>query len=209
MKNKINTKKITTTDSLAIQTASDILAQDGVIVFPTDTVYGIGVRYNSETAIQKLFEIKGRDFKKPIAILLGNLEDFQKVAVHIPLPAYQLAEKFLPGALTLIVPKHPTLPASISAFPTIGIRIPNHPFAISLLNQVGPLAVTSANLSNHPDTKNAQEVLQQLDGRFDLLIDGGQTPGGIASTVVDVTSDSPNILREGPITKTEILDYLS
>ncbi len=203
------TQHISTNDPQAISTAAHILAQDGVIAFPTDTVYGIGVRFDSETAIQKLFKIKGRDFNKPIAILLGNLEDFQKVAIHIPLSAYQLAEKFLPGALTLIVPKHPALPSSISTFPTIGIRIPNHPFAISLLNQVGPLAVTSANLSNHPDTQNSNQVLQQLDGLFDLLIDGGQTPGGVASTVVDVTTETPKILRQGPITQTDILNHLS
>ena len=203
------TQRISTNDPEAISTAAHILAQDGVIAFPTDTVYGIGVRFDSEKAIQKLFEIKGRDFNKPIAVLLGNLEDFQKVAIHIPLSAYQLAEKFLPGALTLIVPKHPALPPSISAFPTIGIRIPNHPFAIALLNQVGPLAVTSANLSNHPDTQNSNQVLQQLDGLFDLLIDGGQTPGGVASTVVDVTTKTPKILRQGPITQTDILNHLS
>ena len=203
------TQHISTNDPEAFSTAAHILAQDGVIAFPTDTVYGIGVRFDSEIAIQKLFKIKGRDFNKPIVVSSATLEDFQKVAIHIPLSAYQLAEKFLPGALTLIVPKHPALPSSISTFPTIGIRIPNHPFALTLLNQVGPLAVTSANLSNHPDTQNGNQVLHQLDGLFDLLIDGGQTPGGVASTVVDVTTETPKILRQGPITQTDILNHLS
>lgn len=203
------TKRILTTDDDAIQNAKMILQNDGVIAFPTDTVYGIGVNFQRECAINQLFEIKGRDFKKPIAILLGNTVDFQKVAVNIPVSAYQLAEKFLPGALTLIVPKHPDLPKNISHYPTIGIRIPNHPFAIDLLNEVGPLAVTSANLSGFNDTQNGGEVMAQLDGRFDLLIDGGSTPGGIASTVVDLTKEVPVVLREGPISKKSILEHLS
>lgn len=196
-----NTEHIQTTHSQAIAKAQSLLQQDGVVVFPTDTVYGIGVRFDHPQAIQKLFAIKGRNFNKPIAILTGNVDDFQKVAHHIPLVAYQLAEAFLPGPLTLIVPKHPHLPNNLSQFPTIGIRIPNHPFAIQLLNQVGPLAVTSANLSGQADTTNATDVLAQLGGRFDLLIDGGQTPGGTASTVVDLTQTPPAILRTGPITK--------
>ena len=121
------------------------------------------------------------------------------MAVNLPDQALALASAHWPGALTLIVPRHPSLPADLSPLPTLGIRIPDHPAALALLQAAGPLAVTSANLSGQADTTTAKEVLAQLDGRVDLVLDGGKTPGGIPSTVVDLTGSEPRILRQGPV----------
>ncbi len=118
--------------------------------------------------------------------------------------AHKLAEAFWPGPLTLVVPVHPRLPKNLSPLPTVGVRMPNHPDALALLESCGPLAVTSANLSGQENTTNAAQVYAQLAGRIPLILDGGTTPGGEPSTVVDCTSPEPAILRSGPISLEEI-----
>jgi len=121
----------------------------------------------------------------------------------------KLARRFWPGPLTLIVPRLPQLPSVLSSNLTIGVRIPDHPVALSLLKLVGPLAVTSANLSGNANANTAQQVLDQLDGRIHLILDGGQTPGGVPSTVADCTGPETRILREGPISLVELKVVLS
>ncbi len=116
----------------------------------------------------------------------------------------RLAAAFWPGPLTVVVERHPDLPQNLSPLPTIGVRMPDHPIALALLNAAGPLAVTSANISNAANTASAQAVLEQLGGRISLLLDGGQTPGGTPSTVVDCTQPELKILRLGPISAEEI-----
>ena len=127
-----------------------------------------------------------------------------QVTQAIPAVARRLAERFWPGPLTLVVARHPALPAILSPLPTVGVRMPDHPTALALLRQSGPLATTSANLSGGPNPLTAQEVLAQLDGRVDLIIDGGRCPGGVPSTVVDCTAGELKILRQGPITLEEL-----
>ncbi len=119
-----------------------------------------------------------------------------------------LADRFWPGPLTLIVSRKPDLPDALSITPTIGVRVPDHPVALKLLRLAGPLAVTSANISGHENTNTAQEVLDQLGGRIHLVIDGGRTPGGVPSTVVDCTRPIPVILRAGPISMEDIQSAL-
>ena len=190
----------------AIQQAAAVLQAGGTVAFPTDTVYGLAALASTDETIAKLFAIKERPQDRAIAVLLGQTSDLAKVTLNPSHAALSLAARFWPGPLTLVVPKHPHIPESISPRPTIGVRIPDHPVARALLQATGPLAVTSANLSGQANTCTAEEVLAQLAGRIDLVLDGGATPGGMPSTVVDMTGETPLILREGPIPKEQLSD---
>ncbi len=197
---------LSTRNPKAISTALKILENNGTVAFPTDTVYGLATSAFNSQAIKKLFHIKGRDQNQAIAVLIGRALDLNLVADNPSQGAMHLAKIYWPGALTLVVPRHPNLSKLLSPQPTIGVRIPDHPVAIDLLKKAGPLAVTSANLSGGENTKNASEVLIQLEGKIDLILDGGDTPGGKPSTVVDVLGELPKVLRPGPITEKELLE---
>lgn len=189
---------------IALSHALDVLKNGGLVVFPTDTVYGLASLAFKKEFIEGLFVAKGRNASRAIAVLLASIADLNRVATSLTRVALALAEHFWPGPLTLVVTKHSRLPSILSPYNTIGVRVPDHPVALALLKLAGPLAVTSANLSGKDNTTTAQEVLSQLDGKVHLVLDGGQTPGGIPSTVVDCTHDEPLILRPGPITLEEI-----
>jgi L-threonylcarbamoyladenylate synthase len=188
----------------ALDHAADVLLHGGTVVFPTDTVYGLAALPSNAEYVERLFIIKGRNSARAIAVLIAGAVELEQVAKDPNPTARRLAERFWPGPLTLIVSRHPSLPDVLSPLPTIGVRIPDHPVALALLRKTGPLAVTSANLSGQDNTSTAQEVMKQLDGRVHLVIDGGRTPGGVPSTVVDCTGKEPLILREGPITEEHI-----
>jgi len=188
--------------------ALDILKNGGVLAFPTDTVYGLAAYPFEERMVERLYVVKGRNSTKAIAILIGKMEDLKRIVRVMSPLAIRLAKHFWPGPLTLVLPSLDSLPRSLSQNSTIGVRMPNHPVALTLLRQAGPLAVTSANISGQENTKTAQEVLAQLDGRIHLILDGGIAPGGVPSTVVDCTGHEPVILREGPITQDEIKKVL-
>ena len=193
----------------SIVLAKQMLERGGLVAFPTDTVYGLGVMAFNPLAIDQLYTVKGRDPSKAIAVLLGDMDALAQVANKIKTTTLLLAERFWPGPLTLIMPQNPALPSNLSPLPTIGVRMPDHKFALALLNQTGPLAVTSANLSGRPNTTTAEEVSEQLKGHINLILDGGKTPGGLPSTVVDCTSDELLILRQGPITRAQLLSALT
>jgi L-threonylcarbamoyladenylate synthase len=186
--------------SVALSHAVDVLQHGGMVAFPTDTVYGLAALPFNGEFVERLFTAKGRNSSRAISILIGDLADLKRVVAEFGETATHLAQRFWPGPLTLIVPKHPSLPAELSQDTTIGVRMPNHPIALALLRKIGPLAVTSANLSGQDNTNTAEEVIKQLQGRVHLILDGGRSPGGIPSTVVDCTSSELTILREGPIT---------
>ncbi|HVN14352.1 MAG TPA: L-threonylcarbamoyladenylate synthase, partial [Anaerolineales bacterium] len=131
-------------------------------------------------------------------------EDLDKVAVNVPDMARILASRFWPGPVTLVVPKLPTLPEAVSATNTVAVRIPDHEVARALLRVAGPMAVTSANISGQVSPVRAEEVMSQLNGRIPLVINGGETPGGVPSTLVDCLGDEPIILREGPISLEQV-----
>jgi L-threonylcarbamoyladenylate synthase len=188
----------------ALSLALDILKRGGLVAFPTDTVYGVGALAFQATAVESIYLAKDRPVEKAIPILIGGPEDLDKVTTHIPPIAAKLAARFWPGALTLVIPKHPNLPEVVSATPTVGVRVPDHPVARALLRAAGPMAVTSANLSGQASPKTAGEVSRQLNGRIPLILDGGETPGGVPSTVVNCLGAEPVILREGPITMKDI-----
>jgi len=181
----------------AIQHAIDVLRNNGLVAFPTDTVYGLAAPVNNIESINRLYVVKGRNNTKAIAVLLGDSDQLAQVADNLSIPAQKVAQHFWPGPLTMILPKNPALPDILSPLPTIGVRIPDHPVALALLKSTGPLAVTSANISGSDNTLTAKQVLKQLNGRVHLIIDGGRTPGGVPSTVIDYTTPDPKILREG------------
>jgi L-threonylcarbamoyladenylate synthase len=188
----------------AILRALEILAQGGLVAFPTDTVYGVGSLAFDEQAVESIYHAKDRPVDKAIPILIGGAEDLEKVTAEVPPIAAKLAARFWPGALTLVVPKHPNLPEVVSAMPTVGVRVPDHPVARTLLRAAGPMAVTSANISGEASPKTAEEVSRQLNGLIPLILDGGETPGGVPSTVVNCLGAEPVILREGPVTLKDI-----
>lgn len=192
----------------AIPRALKILRAGGLVAFPTDTVYGVGSPAFDGKAVESIYAAKDRPIEKAIPILIGDSADLEKVAIHISGLARKLASRFWPGPLTLLVPKKPGLPEAVSATPTVGIRVPDHDIARSLLRAAGPMAVTSANISGRESPRTAEEVFAQLNGRIELILDGGKTPGGTPSTVVDCVEDQLRIVREGPITEGELLSAL-
>jgi L-threonylcarbamoyladenylate synthase len=181
-----------------------VLQNGGLVAFPTDTVYGVGALAFNGAAVRSIYAAKDRPVEKAIPVLIGDPADLGKVTLEVPEMAARLAARFWPGPLTLVVPKHPHLPDTVSVTSTVGVREPDHAVARALLLAAGPMAVTSANLSGHPSPSTAQEVFTQLSGRIALIIDGGQTPGGVPSTLVDCTGKDPVILRAGPISNEEI-----
>ncbi|MEN6436889.1 MAG: L-threonylcarbamoyladenylate synthase [Anaerolineaceae bacterium] len=195
----MNTQIVHINDPHALEIARAVLLTGGLVAFPTDTVYGLGCLLRDSKAIDRLYQVKERSQSKAIAVLIGDVSDLQQLTVSVPPLAASLAQHFWPGALTLIFPIHPDLPPNLSPFPTIGIRMPDHAFARELLRLMGPLATTSANISGQESPVSAEEVADQLNGRIELILDGGKTPGGIPSTVVDCTTPEPRILRAGAL----------
>lgn len=204
--NQMKTQILPASDTAAFAHAVRLLRAGKVIAFPTDTVYGIGADGFNERAIEQLFVVKERERGKAIPYLLADAKDLAKVARDIPRAARLLAEKYWPGGLTLVVPASPRVPkVLIAGGDTIAVRVPNHPTTRALIAELGaPLAATSANISGGENPANAQDVLAQLDGRIPLVLDGGATRGNIPSTVVDVTSETPKVLRVGVISVEEI-----
>jgi L-threonylcarbamoyladenylate synthase len=198
------TQTIPVTEKNAIVWAQDILHAGGLVAFPTDTVYGVGALAFDSIAVESIYTAKDRPVEKAIPILIGEPEDLDKVTVEIPPIAAKLAARFWPGPLTLVVPKNPNLPEVVSTSSTVGVRVPDHSVAQDLLRAAGPMAVTSANISGQASPKTAEEVSRQLYGRIPLILDGGETPGGVPSTVVNCLGTEPVILREGPVSLKDI-----
>jgi L-threonylcarbamoyladenylate synthase len=191
----------------AIGQALQVLRQAGLIAFPTDTVYGVGAHAFLPEAVERIYHVKGRSLSKPIPLLLDSVDRLGKVTEDVPENALVLAERFWPGPLTMVLARGPDVPDVVTAGgPTVAVRVPNHEFALSLIGEAGGvLAATSANLSGRPDPVTAEEVLGYLEGRIDLILDGGRCPGGVPSTVVDLTGPLPRIVRAGTISSEEIM----
>jgi L-threonylcarbamoyladenylate synthase len=200
----MKTEILSAQDPGTLARALAVLHNGGLVAFPTDTVYGVGALAFNGEAVGRIYVVKDRPVEKAIPVLIGDPTDLTKVTLEAPEAAVRLAARFWPGPLTLVVPKHPDLPETVSVMPTVGVRVPDHTTARALLLAAGPMAVTSANLSGQPSPSTAQEVFVQLSGRIPLIIDDGKAPGGVPSTVVDCSGPEPLILREGPILKDEI-----
>jgi len=188
--------------------AAAVIQSGGVIAFPTDTVYGIGVSAFNKKAIDKIYDVKGRSQIKAIPILGSDVQDLDEITPPLSSRIRKIVANFWPGALTLVLPASSRLPENLSPTPTIGVRIPDLDEVRNLLRLTGPLAATSANLSGEPSALTAGDVLQQLGGRIDLILDGGPVFGGEASTVLDCSGEELKILREGPISLDAILRVL-
>jgi len=193
----------------ALACAAKLVRSGKMIAFPTDTVYGIGACAFQKDAVERIYHIKNRSHQKAIPILLADLEDLRDITPSLSSSAARLAERFWPGALTLVIPLLPSLPDNLSPSPSIGVRIPDHDPARALIRVTGPLAATSANLSGEPPALTAEQVREKLGGRVQLILDGGKASGGVSSTVVDCCGETPQLLRKGPLSWKEIADYLN
>jgi len=197
---------LSTKIALQVDRAIEILRAGGIVAFPTDTVYGLGGdAFNSKVA-ERIYSAKQRPRSLPLPILLADLTQVAAVANSVPDIARFLMKRFWPGGLTLVLPKGASIPGVISAGgDKVAIRIPNHIVPLALIHGLGaPIIGTSANISDKPSPVTAQEVEQQLGSQVDLIIDMGRCPGGLESTVVDVTGETPVILRQGIIPEDEI-----
>ena len=188
-------------DPEAIGRAAEILRAGGLVAFPTETVYGLGADATNERAVRRIFEAKGRPACDPLIVHLTGPEGVAAVAGAEPAALRPLAAAFWPGPLTLIVPRGEAIPANVSAGrDTVALRAPHHPAALALIRAAGvPLAAPSANLFSRPSPTRAEHVLEDLDGRLDLVLDAGSTPLGVESTVLDLTADPPELLRPGGV----------
>jgi L-threonylcarbamoyladenylate synthase len=189
------------TSPQAIAVAAELLRHGELVAFPTETVYGLGGHALDQAAVAAIFAAKGRPTSDPLIVHLATAADLARVAVDIPPLATELATHFWPGPLTLIVPRHPHVPRAVTAGrETVAVRVPSHPVAHALLVAAGvPVAAPSANRFGHTSPTTADHVLADLDGRIAAIIDGGPTPIGIESTVLDCTTNPPTLLRPGGI----------
>jgi len=205
----MKTKILAINDPEALAAAIDILTSGGMVAFPTDTVYGLGALVFDEQAVSRISDVKGRGAGKAIAVLIGDISQLSRVAAGISWESEKLARRFWPGPLTIVLPRHPSIPDAVTPLSTIGVRIPNFAPTLELLKLTGPLAVTSANMTGQGSSSTARGVHAQLDGKIPLILDGGVTPGGTPSTMVDCSQKQPVIIREGPISLEQILNALA
>ncbi|MFQ3566505.1 MAG: L-threonylcarbamoyladenylate synthase [Aggregatilineales bacterium] len=194
----------------AIDQAARIIQAGGLVAFPTETVYGLGANALDAAAVDRIFAAKGRPSTDPIIVHLAAQETLPQIAHEIPERAWALAAAFWPGPLTLILQRAAPVPENVSAGrPTIAVRMPSHLVAQALITAAErPVAAPSANRFSRPSATSAQHVIDDLDGRIDLILDGGPTPIGVESTVVDLTTEPPRILRPGGISIEALRPYL-
>ncbi|HUT97120.1 MAG TPA: L-threonylcarbamoyladenylate synthase [Dehalococcoidales bacterium] len=188
-----------------VEQGISILKRGGVVAFPTDTVYGLGAGIGIDSAVERVYRIKGRPNSRALPLILADLYQFEKVAREVTPTARLLADNFWPGPLTLVLLKSDSVSAIITGgSETVAVRIPAHPIPVALARGVGTAVVgTSANLSGQPSALTAAEARAQLGDKADLIING-ECPGGKESTIVDLTGETPVILRQGAISREEL-----
>ncbi|HEX9370684.1 MAG TPA: L-threonylcarbamoyladenylate synthase, partial [Roseiflexaceae bacterium] len=189
-----------------IARAAAALRAGGLVAFPTETVYGLGANALDAVAVGRIFAAKGRPAANPVIVHVARAEEARALAADWPETAARLAARFWPGPLTLVLPRREIVPDIVTAGgPTVAIRVPAHPVALALLAEAGvPIAAPSANRSTSLSPTRAEHVLRGLDGRIEMILDGGPTAGGLESTVLDVTTAPPQLLRPGLITPAQI-----
>ena len=197
-------------EELILTKAAQILLGGGIIAYPTETFYGLGADATNEKAIQKIFAIKGRNFKNPIALIIGQTDDIYPLVQNVPQAAQKLMAAFWPGALTIVFSAADNVSPMLTAGSgKIGLRVSSHPGAQGIVQKLKrPLTATSANLSGAPECISAADVSSQLGDKINAIIDLGNTPGTKGSTIIDVTTTPPAILREGAISRKTIEKYI-
>jgi L-threonylcarbamoyladenylate synthase len=193
-------------DREIIRRAAECLIRGGLVAFPTETVYGLGAHAFDADAVKRIFEAKGRPFGDPLIVHLASMDDVTVVADGIPAVAETLGGRFWPGPLTLLLRRRPALPPEVSSgLETVAVRVPSHPVARALLQEAGvPIAAPSANLFGHTSPTLARHVLDDLDGRIDMILDAGRSDWGIESTILDPLRSPPVLLRPGGISQAEL-----
>ncbi|MDK2915338.1 MAG: L-threonylcarbamoyladenylate synthase [Thermococcaceae archaeon] len=192
-------------DERKIRVAGRLILEGKLVAFPTETVYGLGADALNENAVRRIFEAKGRPPDNPLIIHIADLKDLKKVAASIPREAEMLAKKFWPGPLTLVLPKSEKVPyVTTGGLDTVAVRMPAHPVALALIRASTPVAAPSANISGRPSPTLAEHVVDDFYGKIEAIIDGGPTWVGVESTVLDLTSERPTLLRPGGLPLEEI-----
>jgi L-threonylcarbamoyladenylate synthase len=183
-----------------------VLKGGGLIAYPSDTVYGLGAAASNERAVARVFAVKGRLSEKALSLILADVQDMGPLCAEVPPSARLLAERFWPGPLTLVLRRSPSFQsAALGSDESVALRVPDHFFLRQLIRALGePITGTSANRSGRPSCRTAREVQRQLGGAVDLIIDGGPSRAGQESTVVDITTHPPTIVRQGAIARAEI-----
>jgi L-threonylcarbamoyladenylate synthase len=194
----------------ALEYALRLILAGKVVAFPTDTFYGLGADPFNLAAVSEIFRIKRRSYDRPLPLLVASLDQAADLTSDPPRLFFELAEKFWPGALTIIVPASRLIPLKVTGNTgRVALRWPKAPLAVALVEAAGrPLTGTSANLTEHTACATAQEVEQQIGDTVPLILDGGPTPGDLASTIVEVAADKVRILRHGPVTESHLKEFL-
>lgn len=196
--------------SEGIKLAARVIQEGSLVVFPTETVYGLGANAFSAAAVKKIFLVKGRPEDNPLIVHVAQVETLKDLAVNIPFPAWELAERFWPGPLTMVLKKKILIPPETTAgLDTVAVRMPRHSAALALIKCAGvPVAAPSANLSGKPSPTTAEHVLEDLAGRVKVVLDGGPCIVGLESTVLDLSREKPLLLRPGGVTLEELQEVL-
>jgi L-threonylcarbamoyladenylate synthase len=197
-------------DEPGVRRGAEVIRAGGLVAFPTETVYGLGADAMSAAAVSRIFEAKERPRGNPLIVHLASAATLESIAAVVPPLARDAAARFWPGPLTLVLPRAATVPLiTTGGLETVAVRVPAHPVARALIAASGrPIAAPSANRSGRPSPTRAEHVREDLDGRVELILDGGPTPVGVESTVLDMTTDPPMLLRPGGVTLEELQDCL-
>lgn len=193
-----------------LRIVGETIKNGGLVIFPTETVYGIGTNGLDKKAIEKLYLAKNRDLSKPISLLVSDIDMIKQIAQNISEVEYKLMKTFFPGPFTIVLKKKSIVPDILTANKdTVGIRMPNHEITQKLIKYAGcPIAAPSANISGKPSGTNIDSIISDFEDKVDYIIDNGESHFGVASTIVQVIDGKPNILREGSITKKQIIEAL-
>lgn len=191
-----------------IHKAAKVLQNGGTVAFPTETVYGLGANALSSTAVEGIFNAKGRPKDNPLIVHISDISQIDNLVENIPLKAFELMKRFWPGPLTIIFNKRENVPSIVTGgLSTVAIRMPDHKIALELIEASGlPIAAPSANASGKPSPTHVNHVIEDMNGKVNMIIDGGVTGIGVESTVLDVSGDIPIILRPGGVTKEDLLE---